>query len=523
LVAQLRAGLGADRVVMQRRLFTWLPALLAGLVAFTLVLTVTDPPGPGLDPDALQYLGAAASVAASGEYNVPMAAWASADSTEPLTHFPPGYPTALAVPVRLGMEPAQAARLVDATAAFVMFSTVVLLVGMATSPIAGTAFGIALFGMTSMYTAHASVLSEPLYLACMMLVLAAMVFAPDRPLRAGIPAAVAVMTRYAGLSIVGAIALWALAQPGRWTDRMRRAAIAVAPAVALQGIWVLRTRAVAQMTDIRKIAIYGNWAKSLAQSGLTFMTWLVPDPATDTEPLAHRALLAVAAFVALATLTAIGLWHMRRMASNAGKEKPFAPRLVQAAALLLVCYAGLLGASRLFADPGIPFDERIFAPALLSLMILGAIGLAFWWRGTRLVVARVAVAVALLSWWYAGVSVIRTSAHFAMTWGSDFAGQQWHDSQVLAWARREGTHGPLYSNWPAAVFFYLHRPSHELPILKEARNLKAFGDTVRARGGHVLLFNAKSVDYVANALLIRNSGLDILDELSDGWILGADH
>jgi hypothetical protein len=350
-----------------------------------------------------------------------------------------------------------------------------------------------------------------------------MVLAPERPLRAGIPAAIAVMTRYAGLSIVGAIGLWSLAQPGRWKDRIRRAAIAVAPAVVLQVIWVLRTRAVADVTDIRKIAIYGNWAKSLAQGGVTFMSWLVPDPAADTDPLAHRALLAVAAAVALGTLTAIGMWHLHRSESDDPTNDRIASRLVRATALLLACYVALLGASRLFADPGIPFDERIFAPALLALMILAALGLSSWWRGTRLLVARVAVAVALLGWWWAGFSAIRASANYAMTWGSDFAGQQWRDSDVLAWARREGTHAPLYSNWPAAVFFYLHRPSHELPYLKEARNLKAFGDTVRAHDGHVLLFTVKSEDYVANALLIKGSELDIIEELNDGWILGVDH
>jgi hypothetical protein len=370
---------------------------------------------------------------------------------------------------------------------------------------------------------HASVLSEPLYLACMALVLAAMVLAPQRPLRAGIPAAAAVMTRYAGLSIVGAVGLWALAQPGRWAERVRRAAIAVAPAFVLQLLWVVRTRLVAEVTDIRKFAIYGKWAKSFAQAGVTFMAWLVPDPAADSDPLAHRALLAIAAFIALATLTAIGLWHMQRMERAMAKEERVASRLAQATTLLLVCYAGLLGASRLIADPGIPFDERILAPALLSLMILAALGLSFWWRGTRLPVARLTVALAIACWWYAGISAIRVSAHFAMTWGSDFAGQQWRDSEVLAWARREGNHGPLYSNWPAAVFFHLHRPSHELPYPKDVRNIKAFGDTVRAHDGHVLLFTVKSPDYVANALLIKGSGLDIIDELNDGWILGVDH
>jgi hypothetical protein len=509
--------------VVRRRLATAISAAVLGIVAFTLVLVVTDLPGPGLDPDALQYLGAAASVAANGEYSVPLEGWASADSTEPLTHFPPGYPTALALPVRMGMEPTQASRLVDASAAFIMVATCVLLVGMAASPTVGVLFALSLFAMTAMYTSHASVLSEPLFLACLALVLAAMVLAPDRPLRAGIPAAVAVMTRYAGLSIVGAIGLWALTRPGRWTDRLRRAALAVAPALVLQVIWVLRTRAVAEVSDIRKIAIYGNWGKTLTQAGNTFMAWLIPDASADHDPLANRALLAVAAAIALAGLVAIGVWHARRAESAKEPESRIATRLMSAAALVLACYAGLLFASRLLADPGIPFDERIFAPALLLLMIISATALTFWWRGTRLIVARVAVGAALIAWWCAALAATRTNAHFAMTWGSDFAGQQWRDSEVLAWGRMEGSDAPIYSNWPAAVYFYLHRPSHELPMLKEHASLKAFGDTVRAHNGHVLLFSVKSEDYVANALLIKNSGLDILEELNDGWILGVDH
>ncbi len=499
------------------------PAVMVGIIAFTLVLTITDAPGPGLDPDALQYMGAAASFAARGDYAVPIESWASADSTQPLTHFPPGYSTALALPVRMGMETPQSARLVDATAAFVAFTTVVFVVSLATSPVTGVLLGVALFGMTAMYTVHASVLSEPLYLASMLLVLAAMVLSPDRPLRAGIPAAVALMTRYAGLSIVGALGLWQLTRPGRWSDRARRAALAVGPALMLQVIWVLRTRAVAHVSDIRKIAIYGQLGQSFAQGGRTLTAWLVPDAAADTDPLAHRAAFALAAAVAIGGLTAIGFWHMRRRQSTAPDDVRIASRLVQAASLLLISYAGLLGASRLLADPGIPFDERIFAPAMLLLMILAAVGLSFWWRGTRLLVARVVVATALVAWWCAGVAATRVSAHYAMTWGSDFAGQQWHDSEVLAWARREGTRGPLYSNWPAAVYFYLQRPSHELPYPKELRSLKAFGDSVRARHGYVLLFNVESRDNLPTAIVMKGSGLDVIEELHDGWILGVDH
>ena len=509
--------------MLPQRLAALWPAVTMGIVAFTLVLVVTDPPGPGLDPDALQYMGAAASLAARGEYTVPINKWMRADSTQPLTHFPPGYPTALALPVRMGMEPGQAARLVDATAAFVTFGTVVLLVGLAASPVAGLLFGLSLFALTSMYTVHASVLSEPLYLACTSLVLAAMVLAPDRPLRAGIPAAAALMTRYAGLSTVGAIGLWQLARPGRWSDRLRRAALAVAPALVMQVVWVLRTRAVATVSDIRKIAIYGQLGKSLAMGGNTLVAWLVPDPAAEADQLAHRALIALVAASALAGLTVIGFWHMRRMQRDTPAEARLAPRLAQAASLLFVCYAGLLGASRILADPGIPFDQRILAPALLLVMVLAAVALSFWWRGTRLVVARVALATLLVTWWCAGVATNRRDAHFAMTWGSDFAGQQWRDSEVLAWARRAGTGHPLYSNWPVAVYFYLQRPSRELPYPKDVRSLKAFGDSVRAHDAYVLLFNVESPDNVPTALVRKESGLEVIEELNDGWVLGAGH
>ena len=43
-----------------------LPAAILGIAAFALVLAITDPPGPGLDPDALSYMGAAESVVAQG-------------------------------------------------------------------------------------------------------------------------------------------------------------------------------------------------------------------------------------------------------------------------------------------------------------------------------------------------------------------------------------------------------------------------------------------------------------------------
>jgi hypothetical protein len=498
-----------------------LPATLLGAVAFALALVITDPSGPGLDPDALAYMGAAESVAAHGTYQIPTAQWTSADSTAPLAHFPPGYSTVLALPVRLGMKPPQAARLVQATSAFISIFTLVLLMSAAASPVAGILLAVALFAMTSMHEVHASVLSEPLYLACMSLVLAAMVYAPDRPLRAGIPAAVGVMTRYAGASLVGAVALWALMQPGAWMQRVRRAVLALLPAVVLQGLWVIRTRAAASAgaEDIRKFAVYGNLRPTLAQGGATLAAWIVPDPMASTEPMAHRGAIAIAAGFALIVLMSLGIWRAWR--ARGGESPLLTWRLFTAGALLLVCYFGIVGVSRLLADADIPLDERILAPALVLSTTLAAAALALWWRGTRLMIARIAVVGALLAWWFAAASVTYAEARYALEWGSDFAGEQWTHSELLDWTRRDGASATLYSNWPAAVYFHLHRPARELPKDRDAATLAAFADTVRVRGGRVLLFDVASKEYAPSDSLLKTPGLRIVVRLSDGVVLSA--
>ena len=534
-----------------------LPAALLGVVAFALALIITDPPGPGLDPDALAYMGAAESLAESGAYQIPTAKWASADSTAALAHFPPAYSTVLALPVRLGMTAPQAARLVQALAAAVTVTTLVLLVSAATTALAGILLAVALFAMTSMHEVHASVLSEPLYLTCTALVLAAMVCAPDRPLRAGIPAAVGVMTRYVGASLVGAVVLWQLAQRGPWRVRLRRAVVGTLPAIVVQGAWLLRTRAVAGTGEIRQFALYGNLRPTVTQGAATLTAWLIPDPSASTEPVAHRGALALTAGCALLVLVMIGVVRTYRTQCAAVQpprnefdglhendripsiesgpfrsirwirscavdphDDAFVVRLLSAATLLTVAYLGVVVVSLLVADPNIPLDERILAPVLLLLMTIAATALTLWWRATRLDIARIAVCGALLGWWSAAATSTLGEARYALDRGSDFAGEQWRRSELLAWARTEGAGVPLYTNWPSAVYFYLQRPARELPTARDARTLAAFADTVRVRGGRILLFDVQTTEYAPRDSLVKVRGLHTIATVGDGTVLG---
>ena len=510
----------------------WLPAALMGIIAFALVLEITEPFGPGLDPDALQYMGAAESVAAHASYRVPTAFWFARDSISPMVHFPPGYVTALAIPVRLGMGPTQGARLVQAVAAFVTVTVLVMLVSTATTTVVGVALALALFAMTAMHEVHVSVLSEPLFLACTTLVLAAMVSAPTRPWRAGIPAAIGVMTRYAGVALVGAAALWALLERGSVRQRLQRAIVTVLPAVVLQGAWVIRSHYASTVEPIRRFAFYGNLGPTLMQGGETLSAWLVPDPEQWERPLPFRGALALAAGLVVVAVVLAGAWRARTVAraakhdeahdtslDEAAPSPALAWRTMRAASLLLVCYLGIIAVSRVIADPKIPLDERILAPALLLAMTLLALGIASWWRapgGT--VLARIALAGAMLGWWWAAGSVTLGEARYATESGSDFTNESWRKSETLAWAREHGAGLPLYSNWPAAFYFYLHRPTRELPRLRDARTLAQFADTVRVRGGWVLVFDVQTPEFVPQDSLRAAPGLRIVARLRDGIV-----
>src|SRR5690349_11862162 len=196
----------------------WLAVFAAGVLAAVLVIAVTQPPGPGLDPDSASYVGAAQSLARGNGYRVPIAAWWTADSTAPLAHFPPGYPTAIALPMMARVAPVQSARFVNAAAAFIDVAVATLLIAQVSGLVTALIAALAILVMRPFVLAHLSILSEPLFLAELVATLAVMVATTtvdgrerlQRVLLAGLLGALTTLTRYAGIAIGGAVVIWML-------------------------------------------------------------------------------------------------------------------------------------------------------------------------------------------------------------------------------------------------------------------------------------------------------------------------
>jgi hypothetical protein len=444
---------------------------MLGALAFAGAMTITSGAGPGLDPDSMSYLQAATTLARGTGLRDVQRDWSSTDSTMALAHWPPGYSVAIAGAELAGLGAVQGARVIDALAALITVASVVWIAAGAAGLGVGIIAGLLVMVTPAIVQVHESVLSEPLFIALLVLTLATMVRVPARPLLSGLFAGLASIVRYAGVSLVGGVILWQLARPGTARQRITRGAIAAVPAIVLQGSWVLRTVHSAGPSAIRKISVYGEIARTLREGWRTTSAWLLPG-------VGERWGIVVAA--AVAVLLVIAIWESRPL------RQQHTPAI--AAALLAACYLGLVLASRLIADPNIPLDDRMMAPLLVLVELAIVLLVAPAWRAWP-VPAKVVVAVLVALWWGSALRVSVTSARYAMKTGNDFAEDCWRDSPLVAWVRANGRGHALFTNVPEPLYFHAGRLSHELPGEHDAKTLSAFADTLSRRDGLVIAFD----------------------------------
>ena len=498
--------------VTPRRFVLYVCTAFLALLAGWSVLELTEPPGPGLDPDALAYLGSAVSLANGEGYRIPSSGWAAADTAAPLAHFPPGVSTSIAIGIKAGATPINSARFVEAASAAVAVIAIVLATSAAGLAASGF-IAVVLFAVTTTAViCHASVLSEPLFLALLTLFVwqLARERSSQRTIALGAIAAAAALVRYAGISLVGAAILDALlagwlAAPTDNDDaiaaRIRRAFIGAATTaafpLALLAAWTL-SRPKVQGVKIRTIGFYlHGLGDTVIGGGGTVMRWLAP----GVEPAPLAAVLAV-----LVWLTVIALIvRFVRTIAKAPRESAPKIRLLRALALTLVCYAGLIAASRLFADGAIPLDERILAPAMVILTITFALALQSYWAQTsqRMRVFSVGISFA---WIFGAVGVSSGWVRDYRADGNDLAAREWRLAPIVDWASAHpGVR--LYSNWPAAIWFHTGRAASEMPYFVDSATIRKFRAKIEKDHGALLAFTWPSPEYALPDSLAARAGL----------------
>ena len=502
-----------------------IPAILLGIAAFSGVIDLTAPPGPGLDPDALAYLGAANSLANGHGLRVPSSSWESADTTAPLVHFPPAFPLAIAIGIKAGATPVVAARLVEATSAAVTTIALLLAANVAGGILAALiVFGI-LASTPALLVVHAGILSEPLFLA--ILALFTWVMSRERrgvdmqrTILLGALAAAATLTRYAGVSLVAAVVFeaWWNADGSRtptWKQRAKRALVAAEVPAFVLAVWVFTRPHSEGAEKIREVGVYTKgFGATLAGGADTFAHWIAPGVNSDSART----------MAALAVLAAVGVLIVRTIrAARRGLVPASELRSYRATAIILLSYLGVVLASRLLADPGIPLDNRILAPLFVLASLRVGVAMASFLRAAIVPhrgIALLTIGVTL-SWMWGAEEITSAMIEEVRSDGGDLAAHEWAASPLVEWARNAPPGAILYSNWPSAIWFHTARASHELPGELDSITVRAFRAKIGREHGAMLSFKARAEDYAPPDSLALLAGLVAVERWPDGTIWRA--
>jgi hypothetical protein len=464
----------------------------------------------------MAYTGAATSLVRNHTLRVPTGEWSGPDSTSALSYWPPGYPAAIAIPVAAGISPIQGGRYVNIAAAAITAATLFFLIAAALSPPAGIVGVLVVCATPAVLDVHLSILSEPLFIALLMLTVATMVYARDQLLLLGALATAAVMVRYAGACAPAAVVIWTLLDsryaPSR---RLRRALVTAIPPTLAIVAWIARTALAQDRHGTPKLAVYGHWTPTIQQARDTFTEWLIPLAPDGTPRQVATAIVAlILTILLLATVRDTANSSHRHQSTPAARVAT-----ILGASFVMACwYLAVVCASRLFVGATIPLDWRILSPLIVLLELMIVVSLAYWWRAYHRPM-HILVTVLALAWGIAAAVASSNDALEVVTDGSDFGTTAWHDSPTLAWVRAHGTGHTLYSNWPPAVYFHAHRIARELPDSDEIRHdLPDFADALRSSNGLIVGFKEPSPDVIAPDSIAKLLHLRPLATFPDGTI-----
>lgn len=463
------------KAIADRSSTTLLLAVVLCGVGIVGVLSINASPlTPGMHADGVQYVAAARSFAENGEFVMPVASWRMPLTPTTLSHFPPGFPALIALPIALGVQPITAALWIVALSAGVAIAFSFLLGARIAGPRAGLLAAFLLLVTPAVIRLHLAVWSEPTYLALTLALLYVMARHPTRSGIHGILAAAGLAVRYVGIAGTAAVAVWAALHADSRTERLRRTSLAVAPSLALAAFWSLSSGVGGG--PIRRPGWYPEIGANLAQLDDLLVDWLVPGTLGGGIWTALLILAAVACVAGLAMRE--GLW--RREGSSAIGRGVF---------IYAGCYGAVLLGSRVLLDPAIPFDFRLFSPVL----VLATIGVGA--SAARLMVHRGVAVTAVVA---AGIAV-----WVGFAWVDDRAGiravnanglyytqQVWVTSPLVRWIRENPTaFETTYSDEPELFHYFTGRHVSRLPRAAEGGDLEELREVFAETPGPVVLFN----------------------------------
>src|ERR1700690_405219 len=258
----------------------FISALILGLLTILGVLLVlrSTPEGLGLSDDSIAYIAGAHSLLAGHGYRE---AWLV--SNNPITHFPPGFSSALAFIGLFGLDPLRGARFLN-TLLFGLSTGLIGVLGwrMTKSLVAGLVLA-ALFVLNgSLLPVYTTAMSEPLFIFLSLLAfwMFDLYFERDHHwlwiVSCGIFAGIAYLTRYAGLALIATFLVALFILYDTWRKRFISAGIFLASVLPFAVGWSIRNILIAGNATNRELIWHPITASNFDTTLYTISQFLVP-------------------------------------------------------------------------------------------------------------------------------------------------------------------------------------------------------------------------------------------------------
>jgi len=434
--------------------------VLAGLVASLAMYRMTAQ-GAGVSPDSTVYIEAARNLRA-GRGLVARG--------RPMTHFPPGYPLALAAAgAVMGNDPLDAARLLASALFGVNLALLTAAVYASTRrSVLAACCGALLFLVSGPTLAvHSMAWSEALYIALSLagLILLSrhlVVPCPRLLIAAALLVGLAAATRYVGVTLLAAAVLALLAQRGarRARDVLVFAGLACLPLAS----WLVRNLILARSATNRQLAFHPPGIELLHRLLGAVSRFFLPLSLPGWARVLH---LGVAG--ALLATAVIILWRRARAGSGPRPADLVLPSLL---ALYGALYLAFLLGVVTFLDANTPADHRILLPVLLALIVVVT---SLVWTlsesGSRRWV-RPAFVVLIVAMAYANAGPAFSRAMRTHRDGTGYTARAWRESAILAFLSRTPETATIYSNGADVILFLTDKGARWIPARASATSLE---------------------------------------------------
>lgn len=424
------------------------------------VLLWSTPRGVGVGYDSMFYLTSADSLRQGHGLS-----WvAGGGELRPLVHYPPLYSVVLAALAWAGVDALRAATWL----AGLLFGLNIGLVGAILLrvtrrgwiAVAGAALALA---SPVFIDVHLEVMSEPLFLAWLLLTLACLWSYWREPrlrplIAAGAATALAYLTRYVGGAVVATgVLVIAVAPQGSGRRKLGHLALYAGLALLPIAAWYLRNLVLTGTATNRLLIFHPVALATLRAAAGTVSSWLLP----STAPVWLKAgiLLTVAmGFVA----TALWAWWRAFWSAQYREAGPDRRKDALRLATVLVAFAAVyvvfLAASLTFFDASTKLDSRILSPVFLAAMMAILALVATLPRvgriGGLILVGALAASYVVRS--LPVLDEMRLS-------GRGFNSCEWQASETIAWVRTLPADTLLYSNEAFPILYLTGIPAYWVP------------------------------------------------------------